>query len=100
MSSEPGRLVIVEDDEERLRSGGELRVRAQHRLGKRAAIVTPKTHTMHEVVGIMTGFMPPTSGTVRLFGEQPRRAVAAGRVSANASPCARATSGQCAGSVT
>jgi fructose transport system ATP-binding protein len=26
-----------------------------HRLGKRAAVVTPKTHTMHEVVGIMTG---------------------------------------------
>ena len=26
-----------------------------HRLGKRAAVVTPKTHTMHDVVGIMTG---------------------------------------------
>ena len=26
-----------------------------HRLGKRAAVVSPKTHTMHEVVGIMTG---------------------------------------------
>jgi fructose transport system ATP-binding protein len=26
-----------------------------HRLGRRAAIVTPQTHTMHEVVGIMTG---------------------------------------------
>jgi fructose transport system ATP-binding protein len=26
-----------------------------HRLGKRVAVVTPKTHTMHEVVGIMTG---------------------------------------------
>jgi fructose transport system ATP-binding protein len=26
-----------------------------HRLGKRAAVVTPQTHTMHEVVGIMTG---------------------------------------------
>ena len=26
-----------------------------HRLGKRATVVTPKTHTMHEVVGIMTG---------------------------------------------
>ncbi len=26
-----------------------------HRLGRRAAVVTPKTHTMHEVVGIMTG---------------------------------------------
>ncbi|MEA2226998.1 MAG: fructose transport system ATP-binding protein [Solirubrobacteraceae bacterium] len=26
-----------------------------HRLGKRVGIVTPKTHTMHEVVGIMTG---------------------------------------------
>jgi fructose transport system ATP-binding protein len=26
-----------------------------HRLGKRVAVVTPKSHTMHEVVGIMTG---------------------------------------------
>ncbi len=26
-----------------------------HRLGRRAAVVSPKTHTMHEVVGIMTG---------------------------------------------
>jgi fructose transport system ATP-binding protein len=26
-----------------------------HRLGKRATVVTPQTHTMHEVVGIMTG---------------------------------------------
>jgi len=26
-----------------------------HRLGRRAAVVDPKTHTMHEVVGIMTG---------------------------------------------
>jgi len=26
-----------------------------HRLGKRVAVVTPQTHTMHEVVGIMTG---------------------------------------------
>jgi fructose transport system ATP-binding protein len=26
-----------------------------HRLGKRAAVVTPKTHNMHDVVGIMTG---------------------------------------------
>jgi fructose transport system ATP-binding protein len=26
-----------------------------HRLGKRVAVVTPKTHTMHDVVGIMTG---------------------------------------------
>ena len=26
-----------------------------HRLGKRVAVVSPKTHTMHEVVGIMTG---------------------------------------------
>ena len=26
-----------------------------HRLGRRATVVTPKTHTMHEVVGIMTG---------------------------------------------
>jgi fructose transport system ATP-binding protein len=26
-----------------------------HRLGKRVAVVTPLTHTMHEVVGIMTG---------------------------------------------
>jgi len=26
-----------------------------HRLGKRAAVVSPQTHTMHEVVGIMTG---------------------------------------------
>jgi fructose transport system ATP-binding protein len=26
-----------------------------HRLGKRVAVVSPKTHSMHEVVGIMTG---------------------------------------------
>jgi fructose transport system ATP-binding protein len=26
-----------------------------HRLGKRVAVVSPTTHTMHEVVGIMTG---------------------------------------------
>ena len=26
-----------------------------HRLGRRAAVVTPQTHTMHDVVGIMTG---------------------------------------------
>ncbi|MEA2296981.1 MAG: fructose transport system ATP-binding protein [Solirubrobacteraceae bacterium] len=26
-----------------------------HRLGKRVAVVTPQSHTMHEVVGIMTG---------------------------------------------
>jgi ABC-type sugar transport system ATPase subunit len=26
-----------------------------HRLGKRVATVDPKTHSMHEVVGIMTG---------------------------------------------
>jgi fructose transport system ATP-binding protein len=26
-----------------------------HRLGKRAAVVSPKTHNMHDVVGIMTG---------------------------------------------
>jgi fructose transport system ATP-binding protein len=26
-----------------------------HRLGKRAAVVTPQSHSMHEVVGIMTG---------------------------------------------
>ena len=26
-----------------------------HRLGKRVAVVSPKTHNMHEVVGIMTG---------------------------------------------
>jgi fructose transport system ATP-binding protein len=26
-----------------------------HRLGKRAAVVTPKSHSMHDVVGIMTG---------------------------------------------
>ena len=26
-----------------------------HRLGRRAAVVSPQTHTMHEVVGIMTG---------------------------------------------
>jgi fructose transport system ATP-binding protein len=26
-----------------------------HRLGKRVAVVSPKTHTMHQVVGIMTG---------------------------------------------
>ena len=32
-----------------------------HRLGKRAAVVSPKTHTMNEVVGIMTGAMEPGS---------------------------------------
>jgi fructose transport system ATP-binding protein len=26
-----------------------------HRLGRRVAVVTPQSHTMHEVVGIMTG---------------------------------------------
>jgi fructose transport system ATP-binding protein len=26
-----------------------------HRLGRRAAVVSPLTHAMHEVVGIMTG---------------------------------------------
>jgi ABC-type sugar transport system ATPase subunit len=26
-----------------------------HRLGKRVAVVDPKDHSMHEVVGIMTG---------------------------------------------
>ena len=26
-----------------------------HRLGKRVAVVDPKEHSMHEVVGIMTG---------------------------------------------
>ncbi|MEA2248164.1 MAG: fructose transport system ATP-binding protein, partial [Solirubrobacteraceae bacterium] len=26
-----------------------------HRLGKRVAVVSPTTHTMHDVVGIMTG---------------------------------------------
>jgi fructose transport system ATP-binding protein len=26
-----------------------------HRLGKRVAVVDPKEHSMHEVVGVMTG---------------------------------------------
>ena len=30
-----------------------------HRLGRRIAVVTPKTHTMSEVVGIMTGATEP-----------------------------------------
>jgi fructose transport system ATP-binding protein len=30
-----------------------------HRLGRRAAVVRPKDHTMNEVVGIMTGALPP-----------------------------------------
>jgi fructose transport system ATP-binding protein len=30
-----------------------------HRLGRRVAVVTPKTHTMSEVVGIMTGATEP-----------------------------------------
>jgi len=30
-----------------------------HRLGRRAAVVQPKDHTMNEVVGIMTGALPP-----------------------------------------
>jgi fructose transport system ATP-binding protein len=30
-----------------------------HRLGRRIAVVTPKTHTMNEVVAIMTGAMEP-----------------------------------------
>jgi fructose transport system ATP-binding protein len=28
-----------------------------HRLGRRAAVVTPKSHNMSEVVAIMTGAM-------------------------------------------
>ena len=30
-----------------------------HRLGKRIAVVTPKTHTMSDAVAIMTGAMAP-----------------------------------------
>jgi len=30
-----------------------------HRLGRRVAVVTPKTHTMSEVVAIMTGATEP-----------------------------------------
>jgi fructose transport system ATP-binding protein len=30
-----------------------------HRLGRRATVVRPKDHTMNEVVGIMTGALPP-----------------------------------------
>jgi fructose transport system ATP-binding protein len=30
-----------------------------HRLGKRIAVVTPKSHTMNEVVAIMTGATEP-----------------------------------------
>ena len=30
-----------------------------HRLGRRIAVVTPKTHTMNEAVGIMTGAVEP-----------------------------------------
>jgi len=30
-----------------------------HRLGKRIAVVTPRTHTMNEVVAIMTGATEP-----------------------------------------
>ena len=30
-----------------------------HRLGRRVAVVTPKSHTMTEVVGIMTGATEP-----------------------------------------
>lgn len=30
-----------------------------HRLGRRAAVVRPRDHTMNEVVGIMTGALPP-----------------------------------------
>ena len=30
-----------------------------HRLGKRIAVVTPRTHTMNEVVAIMTGAAEP-----------------------------------------
>jgi ABC-type sugar transport system ATPase subunit len=30
-----------------------------HRLGRRVAVVTPQTHTMNEVVAIMTGAAEP-----------------------------------------
>ena len=30
-----------------------------HRLGRRAAVVRPQDHSMNEVVGIMTGALPP-----------------------------------------
>jgi fructose transport system ATP-binding protein len=30
-----------------------------HRLGKRIAVITPKTHTMSDAVAIMTGAMDP-----------------------------------------
>jgi fructose transport system ATP-binding protein len=30
-----------------------------HRLGRRVAVVRPVDHTMNEVVGIMTGALPP-----------------------------------------
>jgi fructose transport system ATP-binding protein len=46
-----------------------------HRLGKRVAVVSPKTHTMNEVVGLLTG-------ALRLTGdgkiEEVRRAVTTG----------------------
>jgi ABC-type sugar transport system ATPase subunit len=55
-----------------------------HRLGKRVAVVDPKEHSMHEVVGIMTGAvvhdiehkdapdeLPPLSGGGTATQEKP-----------------------------
>jgi fructose transport system ATP-binding protein len=33
-----------------------------HRLGRRAAVVKPADHPMNDVVGIMTGALPPPEG--------------------------------------
>jgi fructose transport system ATP-binding protein len=44
-----------------------------HRLGKRIAVVTPKTHTMNEVVAIMTGAQDPDAAESARVIEQAKR---------------------------
>ena len=39
-----------------------------HRLGRRAAVVRPADHTMNEVVGIMTGALPPPTESTAKAG--------------------------------
>ena len=48
-----------------------------HRLGQRIAVVTPKTHTMNEVVAIMTGAAEPGAHGLRA-GHQGRAACGCG----------------------
>jgi fructose transport system ATP-binding protein len=60
-----------------------------HRLGRRIAVVTPKSHTMNEVVAIMTGAADPDAPghaqvveQARQAGEDPEHAEAAMRTAA------------------